>query len=77
METHQKTNLLEEIKRLERELYLKRSKLALEGEEVYSSDSEKINLEEWKKIFRKLISAIGKNSIGGNSVEDIKVERNR
>jgi hypothetical protein len=68
MEDKEREQLIEEIKKLERELYLKRSKLReLVG----------VDVKELERVIDKLISQIGMISIGGNSVEDIRVERGR
>jgi hypothetical protein len=68
MEDKEREQLIEEIKKLERELYLKRSKLReLVG----------VDVKELERVIDELISQIGMISIGGNSVEDIRVERGR
>ncbi|MFQ5976461.1 MAG: hypothetical protein ACE5J5_09135 [Candidatus Hydrothermarchaeales archaeon] len=38
---------------------------------------KKLAAEEWKKVFSELIKTIGRSSIGGDSVEDIRMERQR
>ena len=63
--------ILDKIKRIERGLYLKRSQLAEVG--VY----EGTDPEERGKAFSQLIKDIGWLSTGGNSVEEIKKERQR
>jgi len=35
------------------------------------------NIEEWKIVIKELINAIGMNSRGGNSIEDVQKERER
>jgi hypothetical protein len=66
MEDKEREQLIEEIRKLERELYLKRSKLReLVG----------VDVKELERVIDELISQIGMISIGGNSVEDIRVER--
>jgi alcohol dehydrogenase class IV len=68
MEDKEREQLIEEIRKLERELYLKRSKLReLVG----------VDVKELERVIDELISQIGMISIGGNSVEDIRVERGR
>jgi len=82
MEEKQKLQMIEEIKRIERELYLKKSQLAASealeyGVTLPSLLAEGLNVKEWKKVFSELIRIIGQESVGGNSVEDIKMERQR
>jgi len=82
MEKKQKLQIIEEIKRIERELYLKKTQLAaLEALEYGitrpSLLAEGLDTQEWRKVFSELISLIGQQSTGGNSVEDIKMERER
>jgi len=79
MEKAQKLKMIDEIKQLERELYLKKSRLsALEiiGEDK-ENDSKLLSPDEWKQIFSRLIKLTGELSKGGNSVEDIRRERER
>lgn len=65
-----KLQLLKKIKRMEQELYLKKSQLvSAEALEQTLSPSE------YRKIFLELIKKIGLCSSGGNSVEEIKRER--
>ncbi len=78
METKQKLQMINEIKRIERELYLKRSQLA--SDEAMEHDTgiyQGLDPEEWRDVFSKLIKQIGLLSTGGNSVEDIRRERQR
>jgi hypothetical protein len=78
MEKEQKLQIVNEIKRIERELYLKRSQLAsAEAMEPEEGVYEGLDSEEWKKVFSELIEQIGRLSTGGNSVEDIRKERER
>ena len=78
MEKEQKLQIVNEIKRIERELYLKRSQLAsAEAMEPEEGVYEGLDPEEWKKVFAELIEEIGRLSIGRNSAEDIKEERER
>ena len=78
MEKEQKLQLFNEIKQIERELYLKRSQLAsAEAMEPDAGIYEGLDPEEWKTVFSQLIEKIGRLSTGGNSVEDIKSERER
>jgi hypothetical protein len=66
-----KPQTLDKIKRIERGLYLKRSQLAEVG--VYEGSDP----EEREKVFSQLIREIGWLSIVGNSVEEMKRERQR
>lgn len=68
MEDKEREQLIEEIRKLERELYLKRSKLR---------ELARVDVKELERVIDELISQIGMISIGGNSVEDIRVERGR
>ena len=71
----QMNQMVEEIKQIERELYLKRSRLS-----AYKLMMQKENdteYEDLKKKFDELIEEMGQLSIGGNSVDDIKKERGR
>jgi len=68
MEDKERELLIEEIRKLERELYLKRSKLR---------ELARVDVKELERVIDELISQIGMISIGGNSVEDIRVERGR
>lgn len=77
MEQEQRLNLINEIKQIERELYLKRSQLAssesMDGSGIYQG----LNPAEWKHVFSRCIEEIGQVSSGGNSVEDVAAERQR
>lgn len=80
MTEDKKIQLIEEIKKLERELYLKKSELASEEAKNYGSIhliASGNNPDEWKKVISELINLIGAHSSGGNSVEDIQRERER
>ena len=82
MEDKQKLQFIEEIKQLERELYLKKSKLASAEDMEYSITPSSLvgsgaGVEEWKKAITNLINLIGMHSSGGNSVEDVHKERDR
>ena len=82
MEEKEKIQFLEEIKQLERELYLKKSKLASKEAMEYGGTPSTLlgrgaSLEEWKKAITELIGLIGKYSSGGNSVKDVHRERER
>ena len=71
----QMNQMVEEIKQIERELYLKRSRLS-----AYKLMMQKENdteYEDLKKKFDELIEEMGQLSTGGNSVDDIKKERGR
>ncbi|MFN3135456.1 MAG: hypothetical protein ACK44H_07805 [Candidatus Kryptonium sp.] len=79
MKTEDKLRMIEEIKRLETELYLKRSKLAsIEAmESELSPVGEGLKAGDWKKVFSELINLIGAHSTGGDSVEDTRKEREK
>ena len=78
MEKEEKLQILNEIKRVERELYLKRSQLAaVEAMEPEMDEYAGLDPEKWKKVFSDLIAEIGQLSTGGDSVEDIRKERER
>ncbi len=78
MEKEKKLQMLNEIKRIERELYLKRSRLAsVKAMEPEMGEYAGLDSEKWKKVFSELIAEIGQLSTGGNGVEDIKKERER
>jgi len=81
MEQRQKLRIIDEIKRIERELYLKKSQLAAADAQEYGAISsvlaKGLDAKEWKKAFSELIQKIGLLSDGGNSVEDTKTERQR
>jgi hypothetical protein len=79
MEQEQRLNLINEIKQIERELYLKRSRLAVSEEGVTGGTSIYKGLDptEWKQVFSRCIEQIGQRSRGGNSVEDVALERQR
>jgi hypothetical protein len=79
MEKELKLKMINEIKQLERELYLKRSRLsAIEVMEPDTEDADRLlNPEEWKQIFSRLIKRTGELSKDGDSVEDIRKERER
>ncbi|MGQ9626373.1 MAG: hypothetical protein ACUVV0_05640 [Anaerolineae bacterium] len=77
-----KEQIFNEIKRIEQELYLKRSQLAAAeamkyGVTLPSLLAEGFDVKEWKKVFSELIEKIGQFSSGSNSVEDIRMERQR
>jgi hypothetical protein len=67
--------MIEEIKQIERELYLKRSRLS--AYRLAKQKEDDTESEELKKKFDELIKKMGELSTGGNSVEDIKKERGR
>jgi hypothetical protein len=74
MEQEQRLNLINEIKQMERELYLKRSQLATSEEtNIYKG----LDASEWQQVFSHCIEQIGALSSGGNSVEDVASERQR
>ena len=82
MEKSQKLQLINEIKKIERELYLKRSRFgAIEAMEYYlpslklTKELEESDIDSWKDVFSELIEEISIHSTGGNSVDDIRKER--
>jgi len=78
MEQNQRDNLINEIKQIERELYLKRSQLASSQDEAGGADTYKgLDPSERKQIFLRCIEEVGRLSRGGNSVEDVALERER
>lgn len=84
MQKEQKLRMISEIKRIEQELYLKKSQLTAAQDREHVCDTtlpgllpEGLDAEGWEKVFSELIKIIGRSSIGGNSVEDIKMERQR
>ena len=78
METARKLQMINEIKQIERELYLKRSQLASDEAMEYDTGKyQKLDPKEWREVFSKLIEQIGLLSVGGDSVEEIRKERQR
>lgn len=78
MEQEQREDLINEIKQIERELYLKRSQLASSEDEAGGAGVYKgLDPAEWKQIFSRCIEEVGRLSAGGNSVEDVALERER
>ena len=76
MEEDKKLQILDEIKRIERGLCLKRSQLAsVDAMAPETGVYEGSDPEERKKVFSQLIKEIERLSTGGNSVEEIKRER--
>ncbi len=74
MKEEQKLQMVDEIKRIERELYLKRSKLA-STETIEGIPTPAYGLDH--RLWKTLIEEIGKLSTGGNSVEDIRRVRQK
>ena len=79
MEVKQKLQMIDEIRKIERELYLKKSQLAAAESREYGAALpslliEGLDTKEWKKAFSGLIEKIGLLSDGGNSVEDVKMD---
>jgi hypothetical protein len=77
MEQDERISLINEIKQIERELYLKRSQLASSGDAEGSGIYQGLNATEWKDVFSRCTEEIGRLSSGGNSVEDVAAERQR
>ncbi|HXG68429.1 MAG TPA: hypothetical protein VNO70_25265 [Blastocatellia bacterium] len=77
MGEERRIHLLNEIKEIERELYLKRSQLASEAKKEEGGHHKGLKPDEWRERFSRYIEQIGLLSAGGNSVEDIIAERQR
>lgn len=78
MEKEEKLHIINEIKRIERELYLKKSRLtSMETMEHEVGIHEGLDINEVKKLFSQWIEQIGLLSTGGDSVKDIRMERKR
>jgi hypothetical protein len=78
MEKEGKLEIINKIKRIERELYLKKSQLtSMEVMEQEVGIHEGLDINELKQLFSQLIEQIGLLSAGGDSVKDIMVERKR
>ena len=83
MDEQQKLEMIEEIKRIERELYVKKSRLAAaEANNIFVSLGLNVIQREPLKVsskllkeFSELVEMIGSSSSGGSSVEDITNER--
>jgi hypothetical protein len=67
--------MVDEIKQIERELYLKRSRLA--SYKSAGNNKDDTESEALKKRFAEYIKRVGQLSTGGNSVEDVRKERSR
>jgi poly-D-alanine transfer protein DltD len=65
--------MINEIKQIERELYVKKSRLARYKSKEHSK--EDMESEAIVKRFTEYIKRVGQVSIGGNSVEDVRKER--
>ena len=76
MRGDEELRLKKEIRRLEEELYQKHNQLSSirrkSGVKELGSDKT-----AWKREFDELIRRIGELSTGGDSVEDIRQERDR
>ena len=85
MEEQEKLEIIDEIKRIERELYVKRSRLAAtEANNLFVNiglnhiQSEPLKLSsKLLKEFIELLENIRLCSSGGSSIEDIQKERER
>ncbi|MFH1739162.1 MAG: hypothetical protein ABIH23_09145 [bacterium] len=82
MEQEQRLRIINEIRQMERELHLKKSALAsAEAMEHDTAPAGLLNhgsdVNERKKIFSELIADIALCSGGGDSVEDLKKEREK
>lgn len=74
MEEEKRTRIIGEIKEIERQLYLKKSQLTVTE---FNDGNKGSNAKDWKQIFSRWIEQVGLLSVGGNSVEDIREERQR
>ena len=74
MLNEQKMQMLRDIRRIERELYLKKSQFS-SAETMEDMDAEKSDRDpaSWKV----LIAEVGRLSAGGDSVDDVRRERRR
>lgn len=76
MQQDDELQLINEIKRVEKELYQKQSQLSslrcMRGVEDFGADKA-----AWRREFEKLVKRVGDLSSGGSSVEDIRRERER
>ncbi len=76
MQEDDELQLINEIKRVEKELYQKQSELSslrcMRGVKSFGADKA-----AWRREFQKLIERVGQLSSGGESVEDIRQERER
>ena len=76
MQEDDELQLINEIKRVEKELYQKQSQLSslrcMRGAKDFGTDKA-----AWKREFEELIKRVGDLSSGGSSVEDIRRERER
>jgi hypothetical protein len=85
MEEQEKLEIIDEIKRIERELYVKKSRLAAtEANNLFVNiglnyiQREPLKLSsQLLKEFTELLENIRLSSIGGSSIEDIQKERER
>ena len=77
MKLEERLSLINEIKQVERELYLKRSQLASSDDAGSADIYQGLNPARWKQTFERCIEEIGQLSSGGNSVEDVAAERQR
>ena len=85
MEEQEKLEIIDEIKRIERELYVKKSRLAAtEANNLFVSiglnhiQREPLKLSsQLLKEFTELLENIRLCSSGGSSIEDIQEERER
>jgi len=82
MTEKQRTQLARDITRAERELRAKRERLATIEErkrnrEQPDTSEEAALVEKRRRALHRLIESIGALSKGGNSVEDIRRERDR
>lgn len=67
------SQMINEIRQIERELYIKKSRLArYKSKEHVNNDMES---EAIVKRFTEYIKRVGQVSIGGNSVDDVRKER--
>lgn len=70
--------LWEQIRRLERELFLKKTQLAAAETRERGLSSflgEGLDPAKWQEVFGKLREKIGMFSRGGNGITDVRMER--
>ncbi len=82
MKKKEKLEIVQEIRKIEQQLYLKRSELASAEAMEYdfskpSKLADDLDAQRWHKVFSELIEKIGQLSDGGDSVEDIREQRER
>jgi hypothetical protein len=78
VKTSEQQQILEEIRRLERDLYYLRTRLAaLRTREQLCRCTDSETGDSGSPSLADLIAAVGRHSKGGNSVADVQLERER